>query len=449
MKFIELKNYVFQHGNKFKKNPEVVLCYVTLGTWNDNDKNLKKTVEIGKRLLEETRLFSNIQFLPIGVSEIQDYYRKTKSKLTATFRFEKRVTMYSINENEVGYTGILPYKEFKKLLLDNFGAVKPVFEDNIRDYLGSNEDVNQNIRQTLETGDVNAFSMLNNGITIVASHINIAGDIATIDDYQIVNGCQTCNTLIEYMSNVKSIDDLIIPVRIISTKDETLKSDITRATNSQTAIKKEQLEALSTFQKKLEEYYKTFDDPESLVYERRMGQYRGSNVPKNRIVNIPMQIKTVAAMFLNEPSKVSGRYGTIAKRIGDKIFSKDDKPIIYYVSALALYKLENLFKSGKISKKFRRCRYHAMMLLRMYICGKSVPRFNSKRIEDSCNKLLIALQNDDESERLFHGIVDFIVEHAEQIEISNRKCFERKETTDYLYDKLDALKHYLENYPPK
>ena len=51
------------------------------------------------------------------------------------------------------------------------------------------------------------------------------------------------------MDSVEGIDELIIPIRIIATKDENLKNDITRATNSQTAIKKDQLEALSTFQK--------------------------------------------------------------------------------------------------------------------------------------------------------------------------------------------------------
>ena len=42
-------------------------------------------------------------------------------------------------------------------------------------------------------------------------------------------------------------------------------------------------------------------------------------------------------MFLNEPSAVSGQYGTVAKRVGSKIFKEKDKHIIYYVSALALY----------------------------------------------------------------------------------------------------------------
>lgn len=135
-KFIELKEYIFSKGDKLKKNPELIMYYVTLGTWNNKDKNLKSIIKAGEKELKNTNLFSNTKFIPCGSDEIQNLYRKTKSKLKTTFDFEKRITMYSINDDEVGYSGVLPFKEYKKLIVDENGAVKPVFEDNIRDYLG-------------------------------------------------------------------------------------------------------------------------------------------------------------------------------------------------------------------------------------------------------------------------------------------------------------------------
>ncbi len=443
-KFVELKNYIFSKGSKLRKNPELLLYYVTLGTWTD-DTNLKATVSVGKEALRTTNLFSNIEFIPCGSAEIQALYRKTKAKLSATFKFEKRITMYSLNDDEVGYSGVLPFKEFKKLIIDDNGTVKPVFEDNIRDYLGPNPDVNKSICETIMSGNVNAFSMLNNGITVVASSISIPGDIATIEDYQIVNGCQTSNILIDNMELSDNIDDLIIPIRIIATKNENLKNEITKATNSQTAIKKEQLEALSTFQKNLEEYYKTYTSQDSLVYERRTGQYRDSDIPKNRIVTIPTQIKTISAMFLNEPSAVSGQYGTVAKRVGNKIFKTSDKLIMYYLSALSLYKIENLFKSNKIDKKYRRSRYHAMMLFRIVMSKEDLPKFNQKKMETYCQNLLDILNDDSKCEKVFKAIVSFIVSKGEDIDIDNRKCFERKETTDFLLRQKDELIQYLKS----
>jgi hypothetical protein len=441
-KFIELKDYIFSKGNKLKKNPELLLYYVTLGTWCE-DSNLNASISVGKENLKNTNLFSVIEFVPCGSVEIQSLYRKTKAKLTATFKFEKRITMYSISDDEVGYCGVLPFKEYKKLILEDTGATKAVFEDNIRDYLGPNQDVNESICKTILSGDVNAFSMLNNGVTIVASTISIPGDIATIEDYQIVNGCQTSNILIDNMDVTENIDELIIPVRIIGTKDENLKNEITKATNSQTAIKKEQLEALSTFQKNLEEFYKTFTIQDSLVYERRTGQYRNSDIPRNRIISISTQIKTIAAMFLNEPSAVSGQYGAVVKRFGNKIFKSTDKPIIYYTSALALYKIENLFKTNKIDKKYRRSRYHAMMLFRIVVSEGEMPRFNQRKMEPYCQNILDILNDDYKCEKIYKGIIDFIISRGQDIDIENRKCFERKETTEYILSQTRVLIEYL------
>ncbi len=240
----------------------------------------------------------------------------------------------------------------------------------------------------------------------------------------------------------------MIPVRIIATQNESLKNDITRATNRQTAIKKEQLEALSTFQKKLEEYYKTYTEPDSLVYERRSGQYRDGSISKNRIATIPIQIKTVAAMFLNQPGEVSGQYGTVAKKVGDKIFKVTDKPIIYYVSSLTYYKIDNLFRTGKLDKKYRRSRYHAMMLFRILASSEEMPRFNAKKMEKYCQKLLDILNNDVECERYFGAIVNYIISVGEEIDLENRKCFERRETAKYFMDHIADISRFVENYKP-
>lgn len=444
-KFIELKNYIFSKGDKLRKNPELIFYYVTLGTWND-DQNLLAVINVGKETLRKTNLFSQIKFLTYGSEEIQELFRKTKEKYRVTFKFEKRVTMYSEGDDEVGYSGVLPFREYKKLILNNNGTTKAVFEDNIRDYLGPNPDVNKGIAATLRGGNSNSFCMLNNGITIVASSISIHGDNATIEDYQVVNGCQTSNILIENMDATENIDDLIIPVRIIATKDENLKNNITRATNSQTGIKKDQLEALSTFQKKLEEYYTTFNDENALVYERRTGQYRDSGIQKNRIVTITSQIKAVSAMFLDEPSGVSGQYGTVAKRVGNEIFKPADKPIIYYSSSLALYKIENLFKTHKIDKKYRRSRYHAMMLFRMIVSEGDMPRFNARAMEEYCQRIVNILENDSECQRIFSGIVSYIDSVGNEIQIEDRKCFERKETTEFLKAEIAKIKTYVDNY---
>ncbi len=445
-KFIELKNYIFDNAEKLDRNPELVMYYFTTGVWSDDD-TLVTLINDYKQTLSAMSLFSKITVKPCGAEDVQNLYRKTFNELSTTFNFEKKVVMYSLSEDEIGYCGVLPFKEFSKIILDDSGALKPVFEDNIRDFLGGNTDVNKSIEESIISGDVNSFSQLNNGVMIVANASNLSGDLMTIKDYQIVNGCQTSHMLFEHMDDVDNLDNLMIPIRIISTKDDNLKNRITRATNNQTAIKKEQLEALSTFQKNLEEYYKTYTDPnQALYYERRSGQYRNTAIIKSRIVTIPMQIKTVTAMFLNNPHGVSGQYGTIARNVGNRIFKKADKPIIYYTSSLAQYRIESLLKNGTIEKKYWKTRYHAMMLLRIIANDDEMPSFNARKMEQYCQNILNILNDEDEYSRLFSGIVSYIVNQTD-LDLDDRKTFEKKETTDYLLDRIEELKVYLdENY---
>jgi len=442
-KFVELKNHILNHSSKLEKNPVLNLYYVTVGNWTD-DLNLNAVIETNIKTLESTNLFSDINFFPCGAGEIQGMYRKTKSELSATFKFEKRVTMYSISESELGYCGVLPFSEYTKIILDDNETLKPIFEDNIRDFLGLSQDVNKAIEDTVTEGNENAFSMMNNGVTIVANSTTLSGDIITMKDYQIVNGCQTSHILFQNR-HVDGIDRLMIPIRIIATEDENLKNSITRATNNQTAIKKDQLEALSTFQKNLEEYYKTFiDDSQRLFYERRTGQYRNADIRRAKIVTIPMQIKAVTAMFLDNPSGVSGRYGTIAKNVGNKIFKRADRQAIYYTSALALYRIEALLNNSSIEKKFWKTRYHAMMLLRIIVGGEELPKFNQKKMDEYCQKILDVLNDENLCLKYYKGIVNYIASQAE-LDLNDRKTFERNVTAELLLKNISELHDYLEN----
>lgn len=103
-------------------------------------------------------------------------------------------------------------------------------------------------------GDENyLFSPLNNGITIIADEISLSSEDLTLTNYQIVNGCQTSNVIFECLTSMDKTNDIYIPIRLISTEDENTKHSIIKATNSQTQLKPEQLVALSSIQKAIEQ----------------------------------------------------------------------------------------------------------------------------------------------------------------------------------------------------
>lgn len=336
-----------------RTNPTCHLYFVTTGTWN-GDAHLQGRLDSGRSDLEATQLFSNVKIAALGARELQSLYRQCKDTISVEIDFPNKVTLPTIDGVQQAFIGILPARVFFMLIVDEAGNLRrSVFEDNIRDYQGDTN-VNDAIKRTLSDGSSSqTFVVFNNGITIVCRGLQLTGNKCVLTGYQIVNGCQTSNVLFNARNSFDD-DKVFVPVKLVSTENEEIVNDIIRSTNSQNAVKPEELEAMTDFQKRLESFYRSFNGDEQLYYERRSRQWMASDVHKTRIVTIPSQIKAVASMFLNVPHRVSGYYGTVRTRMQNQIFRSDHKLLPYYVSSFTLFRLDALFRSGAISQKYTR-----------------------------------------------------------------------------------------------
>jgi len=394
-KFAQISNLIFDYAAKFRRNPNLKIYYVTTGNWSE-DQNLQARVDVTVNSLSETNLFNKIIFYPLGAQDISKIYRKSKESISTTFQFSNRITIPDIKGVTEAYIGLLPYDQFLKIVSDDEQNLLNVFEDNVRDFQGDNNDVNNGIAQTIVSEESEIFSVLNNGVTIVANNISLTGNQFTISDYQIVNGCQTSNVLYNSRGS-QNINKVNVPVKLIATTDDEIKIRITLATNNQTPIKKEQLASLTQFQRRLEEYYNSYDGDSKLYYERRAKQYNSdNNVLKSRIITVSYQIKSFVAMFLDEPHNVTSFFGLIVKKLNDekiKVFRENHKYSPYYTSSYAYYKLENLFKKGLIDPSYKKVKFHLLMLFRVLNEPNTIPPFNSKKMDDYCQSLLNILNN--------------------------------------------------------
>jgi AIPR protein len=127
-------------------------------------------------------------------------------------------------------------------------------------------------------------------VLIIAKTLKQAGSNFTIEDFQIVNGCQTSNVIFDQRDKLDNT--MMIPLRLIASKDEDVIESIVFATNQQTELKPEQLYARTEFAKTLERYFATFNEPDRLYYERRDGQYDRLAVERSRIVSPQNAIRT-------------------------------------------------------------------------------------------------------------------------------------------------------------
>lgn len=348
--FAKLKDAIYKKVAQFKRrNPNVHIYYVTTGNAPDEDKNFKLKSDRIKKRLKALNIFHDVKIDCVGATQLQKLDRQMSSALSRTITFQRRVPLPKIPHVEQSYLGALPAKEFLSLLSnENESLLQAIFYDNVRDWQGLN-DVNSGIKSTLEsTAEKARFVLMNNGVTIIARKILESGDTLVVDDYQIVNGCQTSHVLWQCRA---SLDDaVLVPLRLIATSDEAVVRGIIQATNSQTEVSQSQLLAVSDFQKQLEIFFSA-QAALPLYYERRSRQFSGKPIEKTKIVSPVTLIKAFASMFLEEPHRTSRDFASTLKRVGTDIFAKEHKHEPYYLAALVLYWVLYLIRNGKNSKR--------------------------------------------------------------------------------------------------
>jgi AIPR protein len=399
---------IYTKSVSFKRQrPTVEIYFVTTGQWTD-DAYLTSLIAQKKKRLEDTRLFGSVVFRPWGAAEVQAAYQRSKNNVTVEFNFTSRVTLPDIQGVSEAHLGVLPASEYLSLVTDDAGNIrKPLFYDNVRDFQGENA-VNREIKATLDdpTGQ-QRFVILNNGVTLVARDLKTTGNKFAVSDYQIVNGCQTSHVVFNERQELGS--DTYIPIKVIATTDEEIISSIITATNRQTEVTADDLFAMSGFQKKLEALYESYPGKKKLYYERRSKQYASvDGIEKVRIIDKKQQVRSFAAMFLDDPHRAARYYSDLRNQVGSKIFNEAHQLEPYYVSAYAYYKLEFLFRNNQIPPYYKPARYHLLMVFRYLVASGDMPQFTANRMQKYANDLAEALWSDTKSSEIFKQAVEII-----------------------------------------
>jgi cold shock CspA family protein len=382
----KMQQYIYSLSGDMDVRPSCQMYYVTTGKWLD-DKTLLGRINSDKQLLNSMNIFEEVNFFPVDLEKLRGYYKELKNKSEKEFIFEKKTTLPKIDNVKESYLGIVPCEEYLKLICDADGNLqRNLFYDNIRDFQGDNP-VNKEINETINNQIQNdKFVLLNNGITIVAKSLNIVGDAFKIKGYQVVNGCQTSHLL--FRNEGKINNKMYLPLKLIIADDIEVTNLITKATNRQTEVKSEAFYSLSKFHKTLEDFYATFDKDKKLYYERRSKQYDFLPIRENQIVTMSAQIRSFVSMFLEEPHSTHRYYGELLKANESKLFLDSHSPFPYYISSYTLYTLENLFKSNRIDRFYKKFRYHMALLFRIRVAGSDIPPLmNSKKIDPYCIKI--------------------------------------------------------------
>ena len=391
-RLIEIKDRIIANAKRLKDNPVCRVYYVCTGNWM-NDQYLSEVIKRKRQDLLDTNLFSEVFFEPVGARQLQALYRATKTSISREVKFEKLITLPTINDVKASYLGVLPVNEFLKLLTDDSGdIIKSVFVDNVRDFQGDNP-VNMDIAKTITDGLFDQFVLRNNGITIVAKNIRVTSNQYVLEDYQIVNGCQTSHVIFAHQHEING--ELFVPVKLIHTQSEDVAQSIIKSTNKQTNVAENDLLALTQFQRDLEDFYSGVVGDNVLFYERRAKQYADdSSVERSRIVSIGNQLKAYASMFLDLPNQASRYQGTLLKGVKDQVFQADHRPEAYFLAALTSYKFEiALRRLINEERDIRPFKFFLMFAFRCYYEQGPFPGAADKRIAKYAEPLLAQLSD--------------------------------------------------------
>ncbi|WP_106399852.1 AIPR family protein [Actinocorallia populi] len=197
-----------------------------------------------------------------------------------------------------GYVCLSRLDEYYKFITSNNDALRlELFESNVRDYAGRTS-INTAIGETLRSSHRDDFWWFNNGVTIVAEEVRIAGKKIVMKDPQIVNGLQTSHEIYNYFQEAGNHYDRCILVRILVPPTSGRSRDsIIRATNSQTELPPGALRATEQIQKDLEESLQR----DGYYYERRANYYKNLGFLLDQVVSMSRLSREFTAFVIGEP----------------------------------------------------------------------------------------------------------------------------------------------------
>ncbi|PJX19944.1 AIPR family protein (plasmid) [Advenella sp. S44] len=369
--------------------PSVAAAYVTTGNY-ETPKELETARLKMINELKELGFFQNIDVRFMGRDELVSAWVASYSAIDASLTMNSSASLPEIAGIDEAYLVVVKAKDYvEKLLVNDDGSIRgQLFEENVRHFLGAENPVNSQIAETLKDQESKTrFPVLNNGVTIVSPDVRVQGTMLHISNFQIVNGCQTSHVL--YENRAELTDEVMVTLKVVETTDEDVFSELVRATNSQSKIEESQFLSLSPISKRVEAYFNTFDGQDGRLYfERRDRQYVGKGISAIRIVSLHSAAKCVCAMFLKRPDLAYRYPKQMYDGYGETIFDIGNREIIYYASALTLYRFHLLTSNGTIPQNMRRFKWHILPLAAALAAGKNMPSVKAKKMDSYAQKII-------------------------------------------------------------
>lgn len=377
--------YIIENPTHLSKNPDCHLFFSFTGK-SSEDSTRTAIVQEQIEFLKKTSMFDEITFSLYDSDKIVAVCRSIKNSIKKTIEMVDCAVLPKIHNVAESYIGIVRCNDYVKLITNEDGAIiSNLFEDNVRYFQGQNT-INAEIQSTLRTQEKQEeFSVLNNGVTIVAREMRRTGNNFTLSDFQVINGCQTSFVLYENRGRLS--DDTYLIVKLISTTNKDISDSIVKTTNRQTPVLNEAFETLRDFHKNLENVYASYRPEDRLYYERRSKQYDATDINKNKIISFPFQTAAYVAVFLGEPQSTHRYYGELLKSYNKRMYNDTDVLEQYCVASMYVYIVDKYLRHIDQYNDYKKYRFHIALMLRCMAIDSQVPEPSSREMKKYCQGL--------------------------------------------------------------
>lgn len=222
-------------------------CHVEVHLWSN-----------GERLIQEQRArfeasLAKFKFIQLHETNLDALSNAISHRTASPREIQLRIIEEQIFERSDGNVraviGSVRADEFIEALTDPTRGTQldpDPFEENVRVYLGEQNEINRRIFDTAVSDEAVLFWYFNNGITIVCERFSYQPGFKNAPlrllNPQVVNGGQTSHALFQASkASFDSLQRVRLLVRIIETQDKSLYAKVAEATNSQTPIRSRDL----------------------------------------------------------------------------------------------------------------------------------------------------------------------------------------------------------------
>lgn len=197
-----------------------------------------------------------------------------------------------------------------------------LFQKNVRQSLGLNNRVNKGIKATIYGSDSGDFFFRHNGITALCENTEITNGTLTVRGINVVNGCQSLNTILSCSERVKQLNHAYVMFRFYEIPERERADRISICTNSQSAVKPRDLRSND---RRVLAIKRTYEQKYSTAYfVTKRGEEAPADRDQSRVVDLLELGKCLMAWHSQRPN-VSYSENKIFDKHFEQLFRRDSE----------------------------------------------------------------------------------------------------------------------------